>query len=923
MNFKNQLYLITIILLLIISCQKTETSIQIDNLTCENRIDPLGIDILQPKLSWNLKSLFRNKNQSAYQILVSDSQDELSKNRGDLWDTQKVNSDRSIQIPYKGKALNSENLVYWKVRIWDEQGLISDWSQPAQWEMGLVNQNDWKGEWISDGKTEPQNFKEFYEVDPSPMFRRDFKTSKKIKKARLYITGLGYYEASINGKKVGNHVLDPGWTNYDKRVLYATYDVTKMINNGGNSIGVTIGNGWFNPLPMKMWGTYNLREFLTNGRPKFIAQLKIEFEDGTIKAIVSNDKWKTHEGPILRNNIFLGEIYDARKEIPDWDIFGFDDGNWKNAKLATNKNGKLQAQNQPPIKITGTINPVKLTEPKPNVFIFDLGQNFAGWVKLKVQAPAGTEIKLRYGELVHEDGTLNFMTSVAGQIKGKNKNGELKGGPYSPEIAWQSDTYIASGKGIEYYVPKFTFHAFRYVEVTGYPGKPEMDAMEGMRLSSDLTKVGEFECSNELFNDIQSITEWTFLSNVFSVQSDCPHRERFGYGGDLAVTTDAFIYNYDMSNFYTKVVRDFQDASLPDGRLTDTAPFVGIDYCGIGWAFSHPLTLLELYQYYGNISLIEEQYDIARKWFEGVISNNDLIIITGLSDHESLAEIPTSEMVTPLYFQSAVIMSELAEIINRKEDVKKYKDLSEMIKKAYLERFQDKGTGKFAPYTQGSQSFALYTGIAPEENQRDALNELVKNIEEKNKGHLSTGIFGTKYALDVLSENGFAQTAANMVDKKTFPGWGFMLANGATTLWEHWEHDNSLYSHNHPMFGSVSEWFYKWLAGIQADPTAIGFDKIIIRPQMVSNVNWVKAKYKSVRGEIVCEWKRSDSSFQIDLTIPVNTTALVYIPTSDLESVMEGNMDISDINDIELIRMEKGNAIFKIGSGKYSFESKL
>jgi alpha-L-rhamnosidase len=924
MNFKNYLFIVTAILLFSISCQnKKEETIQIVNLRCENRIDPLGIDNIEPKLSWNLESILRNKKQSAYQILVSDSQEALSKNKGDLWDTQKVNSNRSIQIPYEGKELTSERLVYWKLRVWDEQGKISVWSQPAKWEMGLINRSDWKGNWISDGKTGPQKINEFYEEDASPLFRSDFIASKKIKKARLYISGLGYYEATINGKKVGDHVLDPGWTNYSKRVLYATYDVTKMINDGGNSIGVELGNGWFNPLPMKMFGGFNLREALATGRPKFIAQLIIEFVDGKKQTIVSNDKWKTQEGPILRNNIFLGEIYDARKEIPNWDIYGFEDSEWKQAKITSEKIGKLQAQDQPPIKITGKVKPVKLTEPKANVFIFDMGQNFAGWVKLKVKATAGTEVKLRYGELLHEDGTLNFMTSVAGQIKGKNKNGELKGGPYSPDIAWQSDTYIASGKELEYYTPKFTFHAFRYVEVTGYPGTPEIDDMEGMRLSSDLTKVGSFECSNKLFNDIQKITEWTFLSNVFSVQSDCPHRERFGYGGDLAVTTDAFIYNYDMANFYTKVVRDFQDAALPDGRLTDTAPFVGIDYCGIGWAFSHPLTLLELYQYYGNISLIEEQYETARKWFEVVLSNNDLIITHGLSDHESLAPIPTSEMVTPLYYQSAVIMSKLAEIIGRTEDAKKYKDLSVRIRIAYLDRFQDEGTGKFAPYTQGSQSFALYTGISPNAKRQDAVYELVKNIEEKNGGHLSTGIFGTKYALDVLSENGYAQTAANMVDKKTFPGWGFMLNNGATTLWEHWDYSDNTYSHNHPMFGSVSEWFYKWLAGIQADPTAIGFDNIIIRPQVVSNVSWVKAEYKSIQGNIISEWKRNEDIFSLDIKIPVNTTALIYIPSSDLKSIREGNRKFSELKDIELIKMANGTAVLKIGSGKYSFTSKL
>ncbi|MCK5277124.1 MAG: family 78 glycoside hydrolase catalytic domain, partial [Cyclobacteriaceae bacterium] len=532
------------------SCQKSTDSIRVVNPRCENRIDPLGIDALNPRLSWNSESLTRNKKQSAYQIIVSDSQESLAEDNGNLWDTKKVNSEQSIQIQYKGKPLSSEMACYWKIRVWDEQGKVSDWSNPAQWEMGLLNQSDWEADWISDGKVGPQSIKEYYEADPAPLFRRDFKVQKEIIKARLYISGLGYYEATINGEKVGDHVLDPGWTNYDKRVLYTTYNVTDQIKEGGNSIGVTLGNGWFNPLPMALFGKYNLRENLSIGRPKFIAHLKIYYTDGSTQTIESNEEWLTHDGPIVRNNIYLGEIYDARKEISGWDTFGFDADSWNNAKIASDNTGKLQGQNLPPIKITGKLNPVKLTEPKPEVYIFDMGQNFSGWVTLKVKAEAGAPIELRYGELIHEDGTLNVMTSVAGQLKRRKSDGTPLGGPFAPEVAWQSDTYIASGNGEEFYTPKFTFHAFRYVEVTGLPGKPELDDIEGLRLSSDLKKVGSFECSNKLFNDIQEITEWTFLSNVFSVQSDCPHRERFGYGGDIAVTTDAFIYNYDMSNFY-------------------------------------------------------------------------------------------------------------------------------------------------------------------------------------------------------------------------------------------------------------------------------------------------------------------------------------------------------------------------------------
>ncbi len=913
----------TIVLLLFVSCQKEEIIIKSFDLRCENRVNPLCIDILSPHLSWKLESTQRGKRQSAYQIIVADSEDKLSKNDGNLWDSKKIDSNQSIQIKYKGKQLSSSLICFWKVRVWDEDGFISDWSETSTWEMGLVSQDDWKAEWINDGKPDPQKTEDFYKDDPAPLFRHDFTVKKDIIKARMYISGLGYYEAYINGERVGDQVLDPGWTNYSKRVLYSTYDITDLIKNDGNCIGVMLGNGWYNPLPMTMWGYLNLREHLPIGRPRFIAQIKINYNDGSSELIVSNVNWKKHEGPIIRNNIYLGEIYDARKEITGWNEVGFDDSNWKSAIIAKEKVGKLQAQNQPPVKITGYIKPVNITEPKPNVHIYDMGQNFAGWVKLKVEAPAGNRITLRFGELLYEDGTLNPMTSVAGQIKGRNKEGELRGGPGVPDTAWQSDTYITRGGGVEEYIPRFTFHAFRYVEITGYPGEPDEDALEGLRLSSNLKKSGSFECSNKLFNDIQKITEWTFLSNVFSVQSDCPHRERFGYGGDIAATTDAFIYNFDMLNFYSKVVRDYQEAALPDGRLTDTAPFVGIDYCGIGWALAHPLLLLDLYQYYDNRQLIDEQYNTARKWFEVVISNNDLIITEGLNDHESLSPMTTEEMVTPLFHLSAKYMARLAGIIGRDDDAERYNSLSQRIKDAYLERFHEKGSGIFAPHTQGSQAFALYTELVPEEEIEMAVMELVQNIEIVHQGHLTTGLYGTKYALDMLSKYGHAETAGKMVSQTAFPGWGHMLANGATTLWEHWEYSDNTYSHNHPMFGCVSEWFYKWVGGIQADPTALGFEKIIIRPQIITQVDWVKASHNSIHGRIESEWEREDKSFTLNITIPINTTATVYLPTKDSTTIRESGSEIAKMKDIQFIKMENGHAILSVGSGRFSFESKL
>ncbi|MGA2502005.1 MAG: family 78 glycoside hydrolase catalytic domain, partial [Tepidisphaeraceae bacterium] len=765
---------------------------------------------------------------------------------------------------------------------------------------------DWKARWINDGKSNPQKDEDLYKEDPAPQFRREFTLAKKISRARLFISGLGYYEASLNGQRVGDHVLDPGWTRYSQRVLYSTYDVTDQLRQGDNCLGVTLGNGWYNPLPLRMWGHLNLREHLPIGRPRFIAQLEVEFADGTADRIISDTSWKVGEGPIRFNSIYLGEIYDAGKETPGWDRPGFADAAWRQATDAAEPVGTLRSQSQPPIRATATINPVNLTEPTPSVYIFDLGQNFAGWARLNVAVAAGTKITLRYGELLNKDGTLNPMTSVCGQIKGTRKAKEAGakeenvGGPGSPAIAWQSDTYIAAGGATASYTPRFTFRAFRYVEVTGYPGKPSPDMITGLRLNSDVARVGSFTCSNDQLNRIQEICDWTFLSNIFSVQSDCPHRERFGYGADLAVTSEAFMMNYDMEAFYAKATRDWGDSALADGMLTDTAPFVGIQYCGVAWAMVHPLLQRQLYQYYGNRQLIEEQYEATRRWLDLVAAQNpEFIIKDGLSDHEGLGDAPAPAMVTPLYAAAARTVGELADILGHNEEAAKYHRLSLDIAAAYRGKFLDPATGKVGPGTQASQAFALYLDLVPNKQRPAALKVLLDDIRGPLEQHLSTGIYGTKFMLDVLSREGHADLAWAIVSQKTFPGWGYMLENGATTLWEHWKGSDSTYSLNHPMFGSVSQWFYQWLGGIQPAPDAAGFDRIVIRPQLVKDLTWVKCTYNSVRGPIVSNWRREDDRLTMEIEIPGNATALIYVPSDHPEQITESGRLASGATGVE------------------------
>lgn len=901
--------------LLCASSLAAQPAMTVDTLTCEGRTNPLAIDSTSPRLSWILHSGDRAQRQNAYQVLVATTAALLAADTPDLWDSGKVATADSLNITYAGPPLRSAQRCHWKVRVWDAHDAPSDWSAPAAWEMALLAPTDWIGQWINDGKAVPTSPEDLYKEDPAPLFRTEFTLPSPVRAARLHIAGLGYYEASINAARVGDHALDPGWTAYDKRVLYSTYDVTDSLLEGDNCLAVTVGNGWYSPLPLRMWGHLNLRDHLPTGRPRFIAQLNIELADGTTRSIVSDTSWRVTDGPIRFNNTYLGEIYDARLELPGWDAPGFDDSSWRTPAIATEPIGPLHAQAQPPIRAAEPFPAVGMTEPAPGVFIYDLGRNFAGWASMTLEAPAGTKLVLRYAELLNPDGSLNPLTSVCGQIKSAGV-----GGPGAPPIAWQTDTYIARGGSAETYAPRFTFHAFRYVEITGLPHALPLDAVTGIPLHADVPSAGSFACSNERFNRIQQMCRDTFLSNIFSVQSDCPHRERFAYGGDIAATSEAFILNFDMSAFYAKAVRDFADSARPDGMLTDTAPFVGIQYCGVGWAIAHPLLLSQLHQYYADSRLTEEQYDTAKRWLLLVAgANQSGLINDGLGDHESLEPAPAPPLVTPLYIRSAEMLAAMARRLGRGNDAAIFDALAQRSRDAYLRAFVDPATGKVGPGTQASQSIALATGLVPDETHDAALGFLTNHIRTAHNSHLSTGIMGTKCLLDVLSRAGRADLAYTIVNQPDFPGWGWMLENGATTLWEHWAPDANTFSHNHPMFGSVSQWFYNWLGGIQPAPDAAGFDRIIIHPQTIPALDWVECRHTTVRGPITSNWRRYESHLQLDIEIPIGATADIYLPAPGGDLITESQAPLADAKDVEVLRTEQGCIVCRVGSGKYSF----
>ncbi len=893
-------------------------------LRCEYLTEPIGVDTPRPRLSWIVESSFRSEEQIAYRIQVASGRDLLLAGRPDLWDTGRVERTGVFQVAYGGKPLESRKRYFWRVRVWCLKGGRSPWSEPSFWEMGFLDPRDWKAKWISDGKPLPARDEDFYAPDPAPLMRKTFRIEKKVARARLYITGLGYYEAFLNGKRIGDHVLDPLWTSYSKRVLYSVYDVKDCLVRGENVLGATLGNGWYNPLPLRMWGRINLRKALPVGRPKLLAQLEVFYEDGSVQTVLSDETWKTAEGPLLRNNVYLGELYDARLEKPGWLRPGFDDSKWKNVQVARAPAGRLSWQALPPIRVIERLEPAAVTEPRPGVFIFDFGRNFAGWARLRVRGPRGTVVRMRYGELLHEDGTLNVMTSVCGQIKRPGL-----GGPGAPPVAYQCDTYILKGSdGPEVYTPRFTFHGFRYVEVTGYPGRPPEDALTGLLLCCDLERSGRFTCSNEVLNRIERMAVNTFRSNLFGVQSDCPHREKFGYGGDIVASRHAFLFTFDMSSFYSKVVRDFADARRPNGAFTETAPYVGIASGGfgggsgpIGWAVAHPLLLEDLLCFYGEKRIVREQFDNAKKWLDFIHSKvPDLIVRRGISDHESLVKKPVPVTGTAFFHQAADTLSRLARWLGRDSEAQSLGKLASAIGRAFRARFIKNGGGRVFTGTQACQATALYHGLATGAEKEAVLSALRRRIESDG-GKLTTGIFGTKYLLEVLSRNGLVDTAYKIVTHEDFPGWVYMLKHGATTLWEHWRFSDNVYSHNHPMFGSVVEWFYRHLAGINPSPEAVGFKKVEIRPQIPKGLKWVEAVYDSIRGPLEVRWRLKGERFELEIRVPVGIEAVLFLPKKGAGSVTESGVALKKAPGIKRVVAGRNRLRIEIGSGVYRFDA--
>jgi alpha-L-rhamnosidase len=887
------------------SVYAAESPATVEYLRCEYRVNPLGIDVAQPRLSWEMTDARRGAKQTAYQILVADSAEKLAAGEANLWDSGRVASDQSTQIVYDGKPLTSRTQCHWKVRLWDAEGNPTSYSTPALWSMGLLKPIEFQAKWIGvDGpmvvvpSTQPKKAP----YCACPLFRKEFKVPGDIRRATVYGSAMGVYRLYINGHAIGNDYFTPDWTDYKKRVYYNTYDVKELVRNGDNAIGGVLGAGWY----AGGVGWQSQRHHYGD-RPRLFAQLEIELADGTIQTIATDDTWKTTYGPYREGEFLAGETYDATKQIPGWTAPGLDDNAWKPVAVTASVPAKLQAFPGVNVHETGAVRPIKITEPKPKVYVFDMGKNFAGFAHLKVSGPAGTKVMLRFAEVLNPDGTI-YTTNL--------------------REARVTDTYILSGKGEETWQPRFTFHGFRYVEVTGYPGVPTEDAITGVQINSDIPMAGSFECSSPMVNQLYKNIVTTQRSNYISVPTDCPQRdERLGWMGDAETFVRAATYNADVSAFFTKWLVDVDDAQGEDGNFADVSPRIVDPNGGVAaWADAGTICPWTIYQVYNDKRLLAKHYDAMVRWVEYCRKNSKDLLrpAAGFGDWLSIkADTPLDVIATAYFAYSTQLTADAARVLGKKADADKYDALFQQIKAAFNKAYVA-ADGRIKGNTQTCYVMALAFNLLPEEKRPAAIQYLVADIKSRDT-HLSTGFVGTSVLMPTLSANGNTPIAYKLLLNDTFPSWGFSIKHGATSIWERWDgwtpekgfQDPGMNSFAHYSFGAVARWMFQTVAGIDmAEP---GFQRIIIRPEPAEGLTWVKAGYRSQHGPIATEWKTEGNKLTLAVTIPANTTATVYLPTTDAAGVREGDQPASKAEGVQFLRTEGKNSLFVIGAGQYRF----
>ena len=973
-------------------------ALQINHLSCEYQGNPLGVDAASPRLSWQLQSDARGQRQTAYRVLVARTQAGLLKDRGDLWDSGKVASANSTAIAYHGTALASGQPCWWRVRVWDKDGHAAPVSQVGTWQMGLLKPADWKAQWISaqtprDTKIDDNN------LPPSPYVRRTFQVGKSIKRATAFVTARGLYELHLNGQKVGSAVLAPGWTDYNKRIQYQAYDITSGLHQGANTVGAIIGDGWYSgyvgfarhrnlygsrtalrlqinidfadgthqvvgtdeawrgrtgPIiysDMLQGETYDARAVLTGWdvagadntgwKPVLISTSANPLSQvsvlGPLKALVRNNTLSVVSG----NDLAGDPAYNTVKKLRvEYTLGGLNHTRILDEKETLQIPGPgespgvlvirsavygalttlpsqvaMVGTHGPPVRVTQLMPTQAITQPAPGTYLFDIGQNMVGWARLKVLAAAGTKIRMRFGEILNTDGTM-----------------------YTANLrsARATDTYTCRGGGhLEVWEPHFTFHGFRYVEVTGYPGRPTEGAITGCVIGSDTSVAGTFTCSNPMVNQLQRNIVWGQRGNFISVPTDCPQRdERLGWMGDAQIFARTATYNRDVAAFYESWMDTVSDEQSPEGGFSDVSPRVVDQADGApAWGDAGIIVPWTVYQAYGDTGILQRHWESMTGWLNYITSvnpnglwlerrNNDF------GDWLSIAaNTPKEVLATAYYAYDARLMAQMAHALGKTEESTKYEALFAHIKEAFNKAYVTPD-GHIKGDTQTDYVIALRFGLLPEELRASAAQHLADNIALKDN-HLSTGFVGVGYLCPVLTENGHNDVAYRLLLNDTFPSWGYSIKQGATTIWERWDgytkekgfQDPGMNSFNHYSLGSVGQWLYQDVAGIDTDPDQPGYQHILLHPHPAPSLTEVHASYNSIRGPIFSAWKTVGEQFAWDVTIPANTTATAYVPTSNAEAVRVDGLKISAGQGITPLRLEPGAAVYELGSGTYHFTS--